>query len=54
MRFTEIRGYVEQAFAPQAEEKGLRFEVELLDKDTMKGKLVIEGLGEGIFTGKKQ
>ena len=25
-----------------------------VDKDTMKGKLVIEGLGEGTFTGKKQ
>ncbi len=24
------------------------------DKDTMKGKLVIEGLGEGTFTGKRQ
>jgi signal transduction histidine kinase/ActR/RegA family two-component response regulator/HAMP domain-containing protein len=29
VRFTEMRGYVEQAFAPQAEEKGLRFEVEI-------------------------
>ncbi|MBM0236417.1 HAMP domain-containing protein [Micromonospora sp. ATA32] len=27
IRFTEIRGYVEQAFAPQAEEKGLDFQV---------------------------
>src|SRR3954467_14713451 len=25
-----------------------------VDKDTMKGKLVIEGFGEGTFTGKKQ
>jgi len=25
-----------------------------VDKDTMKGKLVIEGVGEGTFTGKKQ
>jgi hypothetical protein len=25
-----------------------------VDKDTMKGKLTIEGLGEGTFTGKKQ
>jgi hypothetical protein len=25
-----------------------------VDKDTMKGKLVIEGLGEGTFTGKRQ
>jgi hypothetical protein len=25
-----------------------------VDKDTMKGKLVIEGLGEGTFTAKKQ
>jgi hypothetical protein len=25
-----------------------------VDKDTMKGKLVIEGLGEGTFSGKKQ
>jgi hypothetical protein len=25
-----------------------------IDKDTMKGKLVIEGLGEGTFTAKKQ
>ncbi|GAA1844908.1 HAMP domain-containing protein [Asanoa iriomotensis] len=28
LRFDEIRGYVEQAFAPQAEDKGLRFLVE--------------------------
>ena len=27
VRFAEIRGYVEQAFAPQAEEKGLDFQV---------------------------
>ncbi|WP_018217218.1 response regulator [Salinispora vitiensis] len=27
LQFTEVRGYVEQAFAPQAEEKGLDFEV---------------------------
>ncbi|MFU8872232.1 HAMP domain-containing protein [Micromonospora sp. SL4-19] len=27
VRFSEIRGYVEQAFAPQAEEKGLDFQV---------------------------
>ncbi|KKJ94040.1 ATP-binding protein, partial [Micromonospora sp. HK10] len=27
IRFSEIRGYVEQAFAPQAEEKGLDFQV---------------------------
>ena len=25
-----------------------------VDKDTMKGKLVIEGVGEGTFTAKKQ
>ena len=25
-----------------------------VDKDTMKGKIVIEGLGEGTFTGKRQ
>ncbi|WP_213451610.1 HAMP domain-containing protein [Rhizomonospora bruguierae] len=29
VRFAEIRGYVEQAFAPQAEEKGLQFAVRL-------------------------
>jgi signal transduction histidine kinase/HAMP domain-containing protein/CheY-like chemotaxis protein len=29
LRFTELRGYVEQAFAPQAEEKGLEFGVTL-------------------------
>ncbi|MEV4753529.1 HAMP domain-containing protein [Micromonospora sp. NPDC049559] len=29
VRFTEIRGYVEQAFAPQAEEKGLDFQVRI-------------------------
>nr|WP_028568897.1 HAMP domain-containing protein [Salinispora tropica] len=29
VQFTEIRGYVEQAFAPQAEEKGLDFEVRI-------------------------
>ncbi|WP_200208841.1 hybrid sensor histidine kinase/response regulator [Micromonospora coerulea] len=32
VRFSEIRGYVEQAFAPQAEEKGLDFQVRV-DKD---------------------
>ncbi|WP_373684188.1 HAMP domain-containing protein [Micromonospora thermarum] len=39
IRFTEIRNYVEQAFAPQAEEKGLGFEVE-----------VGEGLPEALVT----
>ncbi|SCL37870.1 Signal transduction histidine kinase [Micromonospora pallida] len=29
MRFSDIRGYVEQAFKPQAEEKGLDFQVEV-------------------------
>ncbi|MBQ1072526.1 HAMP domain-containing protein [Micromonospora sp. C31] len=29
VRFDEIRGYVEQAFAPQAEEKGLDFQVRI-------------------------
>jgi signal transduction histidine kinase/ActR/RegA family two-component response regulator len=29
IHFGDIRGYVEQAFAPQAEEKGLEFDVEL-------------------------
>ncbi|SCL16660.1 HAMP domain-containing protein [Micromonospora inyonensis] len=29
VRFSEIRGYVEQAFKPQAEEKGLDFQVEI-------------------------
>ncbi|MEU4565831.1 HAMP domain-containing protein [Micromonospora sp. NPDC023956] len=29
VRFSEIRGYVEQAFKPQAEEKGLDFRVEI-------------------------
>ncbi|SBT53853.1 Signal transduction histidine kinase [Micromonospora narathiwatensis] len=29
VRFSEIRGYVEQAFAPQAEEKGLDFQVRI-------------------------
>ncbi|MFC4148978.1 HAMP domain-containing protein, partial [Micromonospora mangrovi] len=29
IRFSEIRGYVEQAFAPQAEEKGLDFQVRI-------------------------
>ncbi|WP_432956153.1 HAMP domain-containing protein [Micromonospora haikouensis] len=29
VQFTEIRGYVEQAFAPQAEDKGLDFQVRL-------------------------
>lgn len=29
VRFAEIRGYVEQAFAPQAEEKGLEFQVQV-------------------------
>ncbi|WBB78011.1 HAMP domain-containing protein [Micromonospora sp. WMMD882] len=31
VRFSDIRGYVEQAFAPQAEEKGLGFQVEIAD-----------------------
>ncbi len=29
IQFTEVRGYVEQAFVPQAEEKGLNFEVQV-------------------------
>ncbi|HEX7744833.1 MAG TPA: HAMP domain-containing protein [Micromonosporaceae bacterium] len=31
IRFSEIRGYVEQAFAPQAEEKGLEFQVRIAE-----------------------
>jgi CheY-like chemotaxis protein len=31
VRFSDIRGYVEQAFAPQAEEKGLDFQVQVAD-----------------------
>ncbi|QSB14905.1 HAMP domain-containing protein [Natronosporangium hydrolyticum] len=42
VEFEEIRGYVEQGFAPQAKEKGLRFGVEI-DPELAQGVVVTDG-----------